>query len=99
MADNTELSKMLSAEDKLDGNNYPMWSYMMGHVLVAKGFWNIVQGIDVRPGSVADSGTIEDVAGSRSYAVAAGAATSAGTSRATAPMPIAEQLCWDGRDA
>lgn len=58
------------SEDKLDGNNYLMWSYMMGHVLVAKGFWwNIVQGIDVCPRFVADSGTVEDVTGSRSYAV------------------------------
>ena len=56
---------MLSAKDKLDGNNYPMWAYMMHHVLVAKRFWNIVQGFDVRPRSVgADSGIVEDGAGS-----------------------------------
>ena len=29
---------LLSAEDMLDGTNYPLWSYMMRHVLVAKGF-------------------------------------------------------------
>ena len=35
---------MLSAKDKLDGTNYPLWSYMMRHVLVDKGFWGIVDG-------------------------------------------------------
>ena len=49
MADNNDVFRMLSAEDKLDGTNYPLWAYMMRHVLVAKGLWNIVQGIDVRP--------------------------------------------------
>ena len=43
---------MLAAEDKLDGNNYPMWAYMMHHVLVAKGVWTIVQGNDKQPTSV-----------------------------------------------
>ena len=70
MAENSDLSLMLSAENKLDGNNYPMWAYMMHHVLVAKGFWNIVQGFDVHPGSMgADSGTVED--GANSCTVAA----------------------------
>ena len=53
---------MLTGDDKLDRNNYPLWAYMMHHVLVFKGFWNIVQGIDVRPRSM-DFGSIEDVAG------------------------------------
>ena len=38
-----------------------MWAYMMQHVLVSKGVWNIVQGIDVCPGSV-DSGDVEGAA-------------------------------------
>ena len=29
-------------EDNLDGVNYPMWSFMIKHVLVAKNLWNIV---------------------------------------------------------
>ncbi|MCO5562183.1 hypothetical protein L7F22_015809 [Adiantum nelumboides] len=63
MADtNTDVFKMFAAEDRLDGDNYPMWAYMMQHVLVSKGVWNIVQGIDVRLGSE-DVGEIEDVAG------------------------------------
>ena len=82
MAENSDLSRMLSAKDELDGNNYPMWAYMMHHVLVAKGFWNIVQGFDVRPGSVgADSGLVEDGAGSSTFAATVGAA-GFGTSRA-----------------
>ena len=36
MADN-DVFRMLAAEDKLDGTNYPLWAYMMRHVLVAKG--------------------------------------------------------------
>ena len=56
----------MSAEDKLDGdNNYPLWAYMMQHVLVAKGVWNIVQGLDVCPGFM-DAGSVEDVTSSSS---------------------------------
>ncbi|MCO5569070.1 hypothetical protein L7F22_022777 [Adiantum nelumboides] len=64
MADNnTNVFKMFVAtEDRLDGDNYPMWAYMMQHVLVSKGVWNIMQGIDVRHGSK-DVGKVEDVAG------------------------------------
>ena len=99
MAENSDLFRMLFAEDKLDGNNYPMWAYMMHHVLVAKGFWNIVQGFEVRPGFVvADSGTVEDGAGSNTVAATVGAAGLA-TSRAAAILPTAEQGRWDGRDA
>ncbi|MCO5602189.1 hypothetical protein L7F22_056317 [Adiantum nelumboides] len=49
MADNNiDVFKMFAVEDRLDGDNYPMWAYMMQHVLVSKGVWNIVlvQGID-----------------------------------------------------
>ena len=66
MADN-DVFRMLAVEDKLDGTNYPLWAYMMHHVLVAKGLWNIVQGYDVRPivagTSTDDVGAVEDVAG------------------------------------
>ena len=41
MSDN-DVFRMLSADDKLDGTNYPMWAYMIRHVLVSKGFWNVV---------------------------------------------------------
>ena len=47
MADNNDVFRMLAAEHKLDGTNYPLWAYMMRHVLVAKGLWNIVKGVDV----------------------------------------------------
>ncbi|MCO5558079.1 hypothetical protein L7F22_011655 [Adiantum nelumboides] len=59
---NIDVFKMFAAEDRLDGDNYPMWAYMMQHVLVSKGVWNIVQSIDVRPGSV-DVTEVVDVAG------------------------------------
>ncbi len=87
MADNSnDVFRMLSADDKLDGDsNYPLWAYMMQHVLVSKGVWNIVQGFDVRPGSV-DAGSIEDVAGPSSSAAAV-------------VLPTAEQARWDGKDA
>ncbi|MCO5594329.1 hypothetical protein L7F22_048359 [Adiantum nelumboides] len=62
MADNNiDVFKMFATEDRWDGDNYPMWAYMMQHVLVSKGVWNIVQGIDVRPGSV-DIAEVVDVA-------------------------------------
>ncbi|MCO5606081.1 hypothetical protein L7F22_060268 [Adiantum nelumboides] len=87
MADNnTNVFKMFVAEDKLDGDNYPMWTYMMQHVLVSKGIWNIVQGIDVCPGSV-DEGTIEDVAGPSARIVVA-----------RVVLPTAEQAHWDVKD-
>ncbi|RXY70907.1 hypothetical protein DD581_34850 [Klebsiella pneumoniae] len=64
MADNnTDVFKMFAAaEDKLDGDSYSMWAHMMQHVLVLKGVWNVLQGIDVRPGSW-DVGDVEDVVG------------------------------------
>ena len=85
MSENEVFRMLTAADDKLDGNNYPLWAYMMHHVLVSKGFWNIVQGFDVHPGSV-DSGTVEDVAGTS-------------TSGAAAVLPTIEQVHWDGRDA
>ncbi|MCO5551012.1 hypothetical protein L7F22_004507 [Adiantum nelumboides] len=51
---------MFAAEDRVDGVNYPMWAYMMQHVLVSKGVYNIVKGIDVCFGSE-DVGKVEDV--------------------------------------
>ena len=66
MADNSDVFRMLSAEDKLDGDsNYPLWPYMIQHVLVSKEVWNIVQGFHERPVS-ADPGSVEDVTGSSS---------------------------------
>ncbi|MCO5556570.1 hypothetical protein L7F22_010120 [Adiantum nelumboides] len=59
---------------------------MMQHVLVSKGIWNIVKGIDVCPGSE-DVDEIEDVAG----LVARIAAV-------RAVLPTAEQARWDGWD-
>ncbi|MCO5558080.1 hypothetical protein L7F22_011656 [Adiantum nelumboides] len=88
MADNNiDVFKMFAVEDRLDGDNYPMWAYMMQHVLVSKGVWNIVQGIDVRPGSV-DVADVVDVAGPSTRTVAA-----------RSVLPTAEQARWDVKDA
>ncbi|MCO5550153.1 hypothetical protein L7F22_003635 [Adiantum nelumboides] len=88
MADNNiDVFKMFAAEDRLDGDNYPMWAYMMQHVLVSKGIWNIVQGIDVRPGSV-DVAEVVDVAGPSTKIAAA-----------RSILPTAEQARWDVKDA
>ncbi|MCO5558339.1 hypothetical protein L7F22_011920 [Adiantum nelumboides] len=88
MADNNiDVFKMFASEDRLDGDNYPMWAYMMQHVLVSKGVWNIVQGIDVRPGSV-DVVEVVDVA-SPSTRIAA----------ARSILPTTEQARWDVKDA
>ncbi|MCO5607979.1 hypothetical protein L7F22_062181 [Adiantum nelumboides] len=87
MADNNiDVFKMFATEDGLDGDNYPMWAYMMQHVLVSKGVWNIVQGIDVRPGSV-DVAKVVDVAG-----------PSTRTAAARSVLPTAEQARWDAWD-
>ncbi|MDM1534572.1 hypothetical protein, partial [Myroides marinus] len=83
---------MLSEDDKLDGTNYPLWSYMMRHVLVAKGFWNVVNGREARPtlplveqvGSDADTGE---------------ATGSGGSVDILGVPPTVEQTRWDGRDA
>ncbi|MCO5609305.1 hypothetical protein L7F22_063531 [Adiantum nelumboides] len=81
MADNNiDVFKIFATEDRLNGDNYPMWAYMMQHVLVSKGVWNIVQGIDVRFGSV-DVGTVEDVVG-----------PSARIAAARVVLPTAEQV-------
>ena len=87
MANNGDLFGMLQAEDKLDGTNYPMWSYMMKHVLVAKQLWNIVVDVDRRPaGPTTSQSTITDTGSSSS------------TVTSSTP-PTQEQLRWDGKDA
>ena len=94
MADNNNVFRMLATKDKLDGTNYPLWAYMMRHLLVAKGLWNIVQGKYVCPVVVVDAanatktGVLEDVAGS-SIVVAP----------VRAPPLTLEKICWDGKDA
>ena len=83
----------MAGEDKLDGTNYPLWAYMMRHVLVAKGLWNIVQGYDVCPivvgMSTDDARVVEDVAGSSLLT----------RSALPPPPPTAEQICQDVKDS
>lgn len=75
---------ILTADDNHE-HKYPLWTYIMRHVLVSKDFWNILQGIDIRPRSVY-SRSIEDIA-------------SPNTSSAIALLSTIVQVCWDGRDA
>ena len=86
MTSNNDLFGMLQAEDKLDGTNYPMWSYMMKHVLVAKQLWNIVVDVDKQPASPTTQPIVIDPT------------TSSGTVAMPSP-PTQEQLRWDGKDA
>jgi len=98
MADNSDVFCMLPTEDKLDGTNYPLWSYMMCHVLVAKGLWNIVQGHYTRRASartiiagVEEGAVVDDAAG-----------PSAASSTAVGSDDVGctpEQAKWDGKDA
>ena len=91
MAGQNYLLNMFGDSDKLDGTNYPMWAYMMKHVLVAKQLWGYVCGSEVRPaGPVAQNAS----ASSSSSTVTSGSSTSA-----PPPPPTADQLRWDGRDA
>ncbi|MCO5564651.1 hypothetical protein L7F22_018317 [Adiantum nelumboides] len=59
---------------------------MMQHVLVSKGIYNIVKGIDVRLGSK-DVDKVEDVASLAARIVAV-----------RFDLPVAEQACWDVKD-
>lgn len=47
MENNNDIFCMLSYENKLDRKNYLLWTYIMHHVLVVKGSWNVVIGIEV----------------------------------------------------
>jgi transposase InsO family protein len=99
MAESGDVLRMLAPEDKLDGSNYPMWAYMMRHVLVAKGLWNIVQGLEKRPANVAtnvesssDVDGVEDVEGSNAFQIPI-------SRHAQELPPIPEQVRWDAKDA
>ncbi|MCO5582043.1 hypothetical protein L7F22_035934 [Adiantum nelumboides] len=64
-----------------------MWTYMMQHVLVSKGIWNIVQGIDIHPSSE-DVGNVENVA-----------SLAARIAAIRFVLPTTEQTRWDVKDA
>ena len=88
MADNNDAFRMLVYEEKLDGTNYPLlWAYMMRHVLVARGLWNIVHGADVCPIVVATPTNAGDTCD-----VEDGTGTSAITALVRLPQPNVEQV-------
>ena len=90
MAESNDVFRMLVVEDKLDGTNYPLWAYMMRHVLVAKGLWNIVQGVEKRPVTAANDGDADGIEDADLQIPVHAAVPAA---------PTVEQLRWDGRDA
>lgn len=75
-----------TSEDRLDGTNYSLWSFMVKNVLVGKGLWDYVSGDEVRPGNVVPV-TPPRGEGRGAHAIAGPAA------------PTAEQKRWDTRDA
>lgn len=78
---------ILCADDKLDGPNYPTWSFLMQNILIAKDLWEIVTGEEPRPAS---------------STVPAGypSSPSSATTTTSAPAPASEaQRKWDKRNA
>ena len=92
-----DLFGMLSVEDKLDGTNYPMWAYMMKHVLVAKNLWLYVCGDEQRPPSVSTSTSSSQASGSGDGGAPSG--DSSHVSTTVQVRPTQDQLRWDARDA
>ena len=43
----------LAKEDKLDGTNYSLRSFMVCNILISRDLWGHVIGDDVKPGNVA----------------------------------------------
>ena len=75
-----EVFGVLTQEDKLDGTNYSLWSFMICNFLVAKGLWDYVTGDEERPTNVALNTPLQGVARGR------------GQAQVAAPVaPIAEQ--------
>ena len=71
MAQNTnsnEVLGVLTQEDKLDGTNYSLWSFMVSNLLVAKGLWDYVTGDEERLGNVALNTPPQGVARGRGQA-------------------------------
>ncbi|MCO5609354.1 hypothetical protein L7F22_063580 [Adiantum nelumboides] len=94
MAESNYVFCRLSFEDNLDGDkDYPLWAYMMQHVLVSKGMWNNLQGIEVHA-SYVDARSIEDVASSSTSAGVVCSTTA--TAGVHAILPTVEQIsCLD----
>ena len=62
MAGNNDIFRMLAIEEKLYGTNYSLWVYMIHHVMVTKGLWNIMHGIErCRRGVSKVASTVETV--------------------------------------
>ena len=78
---------VITNEDKLDGTNYSLWSFLVRNVLVAKGLWDYVSGDEVRLVTVAP-GTPACGEGRGAQVAVAGPAG-----------PTPEQKRWDTKDA
>ena len=88
MIEQTNIFGMLNVEDKLDGTNYPMWVYMMRHVLVANLLWDIVIGSDEHPTS-----------SSSPNSPSPSGTTGANNASSSTQQSTSSQLNWDGKDA
>ena len=80
---------VLTQEDKLDGSNYSLWSFMVKNVLVAKGLWDYISGDEPRPRAIAP--TTPGCGRGR------GGATVAQATGHSSVTP--EQKKWDTKDA
>ena len=90
MAQNTnsnEVFGVLTQEDKLDGTNNSLWSFMVRNLLVAKGLWDYVTDDEERIGNVALNTSPQGVARDRRQAQVAASAA-----------PIAKQKRWSSCD-
>ena len=78
---------MLNAEDMLASTKYPMWAYMIKHVMIATQLWGIVIGFDEHPAS---SSSPNSPSPSR---------TDANNASSSPHQSTSSQLKWDGKDA
>ena len=88
MVESNDVFWVPAIDNKLDGTNYPLWDYMICHVLVAKELWNVVQAVGKRHVVVNTNVDGTDFVDHPTHAHAS-----------ISVVPNAEQLCWDGRDA
>ena len=95
--DHSNVLGVLSHDDKLEGsNNYPLWSFMVRNLLVAKDLWDLVFGDFPRPG-----GALQQSPSRRRQERESTPTSSTIEGGTTARQTIAtqEQRRWDSRDA
>ena len=81
----------------MDGTNYPMWAYMMKHVLVAKNIWLYVCGDEQRPRNVVNSASFSQASSNSDGGAPSGDSSHVSTTIVQV-RPTQNQLCWDAHD-